>query len=103
MSEKKSDGSTAIQWHNIDVPLVSRIKRGPKSSLICLPEDSEYAGYCFWCLNKLSRKSTKPKCINIGFTPDFTFKLMKIDSEGNIDEEAEPVVVTAEQLKNLFN
>lgn len=49
-----------------------------RAVLIKCPNNSQYAGYCFWHPAKLVRKvySDRSK-LSIGYTDDFTFHLIK--------------------------
>lgn len=64
-------------WKNINISKNNIDHETAKAVLIKMPNKSNYKGYCFWHSSKLVRKGRNKNSISIGYTNDFTFKLIK--------------------------
>lgn len=64
-------------WKNINISKNNIDHETAKAVLIKMPNKSDYKGYCFWHSSKLVRKGRNKNSISIGYTNDFTFKLIK--------------------------
>lgn len=64
-------------WKNININKQNIKNTTYSSVLIKMPNNSDYAGYCFWHPAKLVREGRHGNAVSIGYTEDFTFHLKK--------------------------
>lgn len=64
-------------WKNININKQNIKAETEKAVLIAMPHSSDYDGYCFWHPLKLVRQGKHRGAVSIGYTNDFSFRLMK--------------------------
>lgn len=74
-------------WKNININKQNIKHETARAILINCPHYSDYDGYSFWHPLKLVRSGRHSNDISIGYTEEFTFKLMKDGREIVIDSE----------------
>ena len=91
-------------WKSIHINETSIIRITDKSSLIRMPNSSNYAGYQFWHPNKLIREQLrKPYILNLSYTDEFEFRIFK-NGQGKYNKykKIDEKVIGTEELEEAF-
>jgi len=83
-------------WYKVFLPDDCVGKDDGKTIMIRLPDNSEYAGYAFWCSLKLVRYISPDgiRIFTLSFTPDMEFKARTLDGQ--------QVVLRARDIARVF-
>ena len=90
-------------WKNIEINKQNIETDTVKSTLIKMPNNSDYAGYKFWHPSKLIRHGSNSYARSIGYTDEFTFKLFKNgNGKYNKFDVIDEIEISADEFENAF-
>lgn len=90
-------------WKNIEINVQNIETDTGKSTLIKMPNKSNYAGYKFWHPSKLVRYGSNSYARSIGYTDEFTFKLKKFgNGKYNKFDVIDEIEIDTEEFENAF-
>lgn len=90
-------------WKNINVNKQNVKVESAKAVLIQMPHNSDYDGYSFWHPAKLVRTGRNSNAVSIGYTEEFTFKLVKYGSgKWNSKEIVSEKTISVEEFEAAF-
>jgi hypothetical protein len=90
-------------WKNINISKNNIDHETARAVLIKMPNKSDYKGYCFWHSSKLVRKGRNKNSVSIGYTNDFTFKLIKYgNGKYNKYDIIKEIEISVEEFEKAF-
>ena len=90
-------------WKNIQINVQNIETDTGRATLIKMPSKSKYAGYKFWHPSKLVRYGSNDYAIRIGYTDEFTFKLLKFGKgKHNKFDVINEIEINAEEFEDVF-
>lgn len=91
-------------WKNIEINKQNIETDTGKSTLIKMPNKSEYAGYKFWYPSKLVRYGSNSYAMSLGYTDEFTFKLKKYGKgKYNKFDVIDEIEIDVEEFEEAFD
>ena len=91
------------EWKNLFINVQNIETETEKAVLIKMPNNSEYAGYCFWHPQKLIRAGKHSYSIALSYNDDFVFKLKKYgQGKYNKSKVIDAIELTAQQLEEAL-
>ena len=91
-------------WYKINFNALNIEHETTRATLIKMPKNSNYAGYCFWHPKKLIRENEigKGYFLTFSFDENFKFKLQKYSKSKYKKELLDEVVLDFEEIMNEF-
>lgn len=90
-------------WKNININKQNVKAETAKAVLIQMPHNSDYDGFCFWHPAKLVRTGRNSNAVSIGYTEEFTFKLIKYGKgKWNSKEIISKKTIDVEEFEEAF-
>ena len=91
-------------WYKINFNALNIEYETEKATLIKIPRNSNYAGYCFWHPKKLVRENEigKGYFLTFSFDETFKFKLQKFSNSKFKKELLDEVILDYEEIQNEF-
>lgn len=91
-------------WYKINFNALNIEHETTIATLIKMPKNSNYAGYCFWHPKKLIRENEigKGYFLTFSFDENFKFKLQKYSKSKYKKELLDEVVLDFEEIMNEF-
>ena len=91
-------------WYKINFNALNIEYETEKATLIKMPRNSNYAGYCFWHSKKLVRENKigKGYFLTFSFNEDFKFKLQKFSNSKFKKELLNEVIIDYKTIIKEF-
>ena len=91
-------------WYKINFNALNIEYETEKATLIKMPRNSNYPGYCFWHPKKLVRENKigKGYFLTFSFDETFKFKLQKFSNSKFKKELLDEVILDYEEIQNEF-
>ena len=91
-------------WYKINFNALNIEHETTRATLIKMPKNSNYAGYCFWHPKKLVRNNEMGKgyFLTFSFTEEFEFRLKKYSNSKFNKELLDEVILNYEEIKTEF-
>jgi hypothetical protein len=91
-------------WYKVNFNALNIEYETEKATLIKMPRNSNYDGYCFWHPKKLVRENAigKGYFLTFSFDETFKFKLQKFSNSKFKKELLDEVILDFEEIKNEF-
>ena len=90
-------------WKNIQINVQNIETETEKATLIKMPKNSRYAGYKFWHPSKLVRYGSNSYSRSLGYTDEFTFKLLKFGKgKHNKFDVIDEIEIDVEEFEAAF-
>ena len=91
-------------WYKINFNALNIEHETTRATLIKMPKNSNYSGYCFWHPKKLIRENEigKGYFLTFSFDENFKFKLQKYSKSKYKKELLDEVVLDFEEIMNEF-
>ena len=91
-------------WYKINFNALNIEYETEKATLIKMPRNSNYPGYCFWHPKKLVRENEigKGYFLTFSFDETFKFKLQKFSNSKFKKELLDEVILDYEEIQNEF-
>lgn len=92
------------EWKHININSNMIKAESDKAVLVACPNESRYSGYSFWHSSKCVRSGRHRASVELSYTEDFTFKLMKYGKGKNNQREVlDTKVIDAEEFEDLYD
>ena len=91
-------------WYKVNFNALNIEYETEKATLIKIPRNSNYPGYCFWHPKKLVRENEigKGYFLTFSFDESFKFKLQKFSNSKFKKELLDEVILDYEEIQNEF-
>lgn len=91
-------------WYKVNFNALNIEYETEKATLIKMPRNSNYPGYCFWYPKKLVRENEigKGYFLTFSFDETFKFKLQKFSNSKFKKELLDEVILDYEEIQNEF-
>ena len=91
-------------WYKVNFNALNIEYETEKATLIKMPRNSNYHGYCFWHPKKLVRENEigKGYFLTFSFDENFKFKLQKFSNSKFKKELLDEVILDYEEIQNEF-
>lgn len=91
-------------WYKINFNALNIEHETTRATLIKMPKNSNYVGYCFWHPKKLIRENEigKGYFLTFSFDENFKFKLQKYSKSKYKKELLDEIVLDFEEIMNEF-
>ena len=91
-------------WYKINFNALNIEHETTRATLIKMPKNSNYSGYCFWHPKKLIRENEMGKgyLLTFSFTEEFEFRMKKYSNSKFNKELLDEVILNYEEIKTEF-
>lgn len=91
-------------WKNININNQNIKKETSRAILIAMPHSSDYDGWFFWHPLRLVHDGRHDYAVSIGYTDNFTFKLIKYGKgKWNKHEIIDEITISVKEFEEAFN